>query len=70
MKKQIIIEEHEDGTISLNAKIGVRWSTFLTAIEMLIECIKENAQISIDINDILDDVKRIYLRDREKKEYE
>ncbi len=66
MKKQIIIEEHEDGTISLNAKSGIKWSTFITGIEMLIECIKENAQISIDINDILDDVKRIYLRDREK----
>lgn len=66
MKKQIIIEEHEDKSVTLNAKIGVRWSTFVTAIEMLIECIQENAQISIDIDDILNDIKRIYLRNREK----
>lgn len=66
MKKQIIIEEHEDGSVTLNAKIGVRWSTFITGIEMLIECIKDNTEVPIEIDDILNDIKRIYLRNREK----
>ena len=66
MKKQIIIEEHEDGTISLSGKPGIKWSTFITGIEMLIECIKDNKEVPIEIDDILNDIKRIYLRDKEK----
>ena len=30
---------------------------------MLIECIKENSKVPIDIDDILEDIKRIYERD-------
>lgn len=66
MKKQIIIEEHEDGSVTLNANSGIKWSTFITGIEMLIECIKDSAEVPIEIDDILNDIKRIYLRDREK----
>lgn len=66
MKKKIIIEEHEDGTISLNAKSGIKWSTFITGIEMLIECIKDSAEVPIEIDDILNDIKRIYLRDKKE----
>lgn len=63
MKKTIIIEEKEDGLISLKASKGVKWATFITGIEMLIECIKENAEVPINIDDILEDIKRIYERD-------
>ena len=63
MKKTITIEESENGEISLKASKGIKWSTFITGIEMLIECIKENSKVSIDIDDILEDIKRIYERD-------
>ena len=63
MKKTITIEELENGEISLKASKGIKWSTFITGIEMLIECIKENSKVPIDIDDILDDIKRIYERD-------
>lgn len=62
--KQIIIEQKEDGQVTLHANKGVKWSTFITGIEMLIECIKENAEVPIEIDSILDDIKRIYERDR------
>lgn len=63
MKKTITIEELENGEISLKASKGIKWTTFITGIEMLIECIKENSKVPIDIDDILDDIKRIYERD-------
>lgn len=63
MKKIITIEEKED-EISLKASKGIKWSTFITGIEMLIECIKENAKVPMDIDDILEDIKRIYERDK------
>lgn len=50
MKKTITIEEKEDGSISLEVPKGVKWSTFITGIEMLIEVIKENAGVPIDID--------------------
>lgn len=64
MKKTITIEEKEDGTISLEVPKGVKWSTFITGIEMLIEVIKENAGVPIDIDNILEDIKRIYERNK------
>ena len=63
MKKTITIEELENGEIYLKASKGIKWATFITGIEMLIECIKENSKVPIDIDDILDDIKRIYERD-------
>lgn len=63
MKKTITIEELENGEISLKASKGIKWTTFITGIEMLIECIKENSKVPIDIDDILEDIKRIYERD-------
>lgn len=67
MKKTITIEELENGEISLKASKGIKWTTFITGIEMLIECIKENSKVPIDIDDILDDIKRIYERDAIEK---
>ena len=63
MKKTITIEESENGEIYLKASKGIKWATFITGIEMLIECIKENAEVPIDIDDILEDIKRIYERE-------
>ena len=67
MKKTITIEELENGEIYLKASKGIKWATFITGIEMLIECIKENSKVPIDIDDILDDIKRIYERDTIEK---
>ena len=67
MKKTITIEELENGEISLKASKGIKWATFITGIEMLIECIKENSKVPIDIDDILEDIKRIYERDAIEK---
>lgn len=58
--KQIIITQ-EDNNVSLKADKGIKWSTFITAIEILIEVLKENTDVSIDT--ILEDIRRIYLRD-------
>lgn len=66
MKKIITIEEKEDGSISLEASKGIKWITFITGIEMFIEVIKENAEVPIDIDDILEDIKRIYERDKKE----
>ncbi len=63
MKKTITIEELENGEIYLKASKGIKWATFITGIEMLIECIKENSKVPIDIDDILENIKRIYERD-------
>lgn len=62
--KQIIIEQKEDGQVTLHANKGIKWTTFITGIEMLIECIRENAEVPIDIDNILEDIKRIYERDK------
>lgn len=62
--KQIIISEEENGSISLKANQGIKWTTFITGIEMLIEVMKENAIKEIDIDDILDDIRRIWERDK------
>ena len=61
MKKTIIIEEKENGEVSLKASKGIKWNTFIISIEMLIEIIKE--EVSLEIDDILEDIKRIYERD-------
>lgn len=61
--KQIIITEEENGAISLRANEGIKWSTFITGIEMILETIKENAINEISIDDILDDIKMIFYRD-------
>lgn len=60
--KKIIIEETKNGQIILKADKGIKWSTFITGIEMMIEEIEGNCDLNID--DILRDIKRIYERDK------
>lgn len=62
--KQIIIEEQEDGQVILKANKGVEWTTFITGIEIMLECMLEESEVNYNIDDILDDVKRIYERDK------
>lgn len=66
MEKKIIITQREDGTTTLSANKGIKWATFITGIEMMIECIKDNKEVPITIDDMLLDIKRIYERDNSK----
>lgn len=59
--KQIIITECDD-EITLFADKGIKWSTFITSIEMMIEEIENQTKLNID--DVLRDIKRIYERDK------
>ena len=61
----IEIKEEQNGQVSLRATKGVKWNTFIVAIEMLIETILENSNIEASIDDVLNDIKRIYERDVE-----
>lgn len=66
MNKKIIITECED-EITLFADKGIKWSTFITGIEMMIESILEKSEISCNIDDVLNDIKRIYERDKKEE---
>lgn len=63
MKKVITIEEKENGEVYLKVSKSIKWATFITAIEMLIEFLQEHIK-TMSIDDILRDIKRIYERDR------
>jgi hypothetical protein len=43
-------------------------TTMLLGIEMLIEALIENSSANLNIDDVLSDLKRIYLRDNEVKD--
>lgn len=62
MKKVITIEEKEN-EVYLKVSKGLKWATFITGIEMLIELLQEHIK-TMSIDDILEDIKRIYERDR------
>lgn len=61
--KTIKIIQNDDGSVLLKAKKGVNLSTLIVGIEMLIETIMVDDSFQGNIDDILDDVKRIYVRD-------
>lgn len=61
--KTIKIIQNDDGSVLLKAKKGVNLSTLIVGIEMLIETILVDDSFQGNIDDILDDVKRIYVRD-------
>lgn len=60
--KKIIIEETKNGQIILKADKGIKWSTFITGMEMMFEEIENQTKLNID--DVLRDIKRIYERDK------
>ena len=61
----IEIKEEQNGQVSLRATRGVKWNTFIVAIEMLVEIILENSNTETSIDDVSNDIKRIYERDVE-----
>ena len=65
MNKEIKIIEIDDD-VRIEAAKGLRWSTFYVGMGMLAEAIIKESNLNVTIDDILDDVKRLYLRDNEE----
>ena len=61
----ITINTEDNGEIRLIVSKGTPYRNFIVGIEMLIEELKEHTGMNID--DVLDDVKRIYERDKEDR---
>lgn len=58
--------ENEYGSAELYVEKGTPHVTFLLGIEMLIEALINESSADLTIDRILEDVKRIYLRDNSK----
>ncbi len=61
----ITIKTEDNGEIKLTVTKGTPYRNFIVGIEMLIEELKEYTGMNID--DVLDYVKRIYERDKEDR---
>lgn len=61
--KTIKIIQNDDGGVLLKAPKHTNFSTFILGIEMLIETLMADESFHGDIDDILDDIRRIYVRD-------
>lgn len=61
--KVITIKTIDDNNAEINIPKGTKHTTILLGIEMLIESLIEQSSGNLTIDDLLDDIKRIYLRD-------
>ena len=59
----IKIKTIDDNNVEINIQKGTKHTTILLGIEMLIEALMEQSSANLTIDDLLDDLKRIYLRD-------
>ena len=59
----ITIKTIDDNNAEINIVKGTKHTTILLGIEMLIEALMEESSDNLTIDDLLDDLKRIYLRD-------
>ncbi len=59
----ITIKTIDDNNAEINISKGTKHTTILLGIEMLIEALMEQSSANLTIDDLLDDLKRIYLRD-------
>lgn len=59
----ITIKTIDDNNAEINIPKGTKNTTILLGIEMLIEALLEQSSVNLTIDDLLDDLKRIYLRD-------
>lgn len=58
----IEIKELQNGELSMKINKGTKWITFINGATMLVETIMENVKEDVTIDDILDDIKRLYLK--------
>lgn len=66
----IEIKETPNGETSMNCTKGTKWTTFINGAEMLVEVIMENAKDDVKIDNILEDIKQIYLHNINKDKNE
>jgi hypothetical protein len=59
----IIIKTENDNNASLNIRKGTPHTTILLGIEMLIEVLINESSANLDIDYVLEELKRIYIRD-------
>jgi hypothetical protein len=59
----ITIKTIDDNNAKINIPKGTKHTTILLGIEMLIEALMEQSSANLTIDDLLEDLKRIYLRD-------
>lgn len=59
----IIIKTENDNNASLNIRKGTPNTTILLGIEMLIEVLINESSANLDIDYVLEELKRIYIRD-------
>lgn len=63
----IIIKTENDNNASLNIRKGTPNTTILLGIEMLIEVLINESSANLDIDYVLEELKRIYIRDNGEK---
>lgn len=61
----ITIRKLENDQVELTIEENTPYKVFLVGLEMLLEALIKETNMSVD--DILSDIKRIYLRDNERK---
>ena len=59
----ITIKTTSKDNAELVIKKGTPFITMLLGIEMLVEALMKDSNINLSIDNILDDIKRIYIRD-------
>lgn len=64
----ITIKTVDENNAELVVAKGTPHTTMLLGIEMLIEALIEDSSANLNIDDVLSDLKRIYLRDNEGKD--
>jgi len=62
----ITIKTVDENNAELVVAKGTPHTTMLLGIEMLIEALIEDSSANLNIDDVLSDLKRIYLRDNEE----
>ena len=63
----ITIKTIDDNNAEINISKGTKHTTILLGIEMLIEALMEQSSANLTIDDLLDDLKRIYIKDNGDK---
>lgn len=63
----ITIKTVDNDNAELVVAKGTPHKTMLLGIEMLIETLIEDSSANLNVDDVLSDLKRIYLRDNEVK---
>ena len=59
----ITIKQIDEDNVELNIDKGTSHKVFLLGIEMLIEALMQDTNFNLTIDDFLEDIRRIYIRD-------